>query len=98
MRTQRVACSHPRGPRQPRRSSARVDRLRHGRRCTRLGSFRSVGALANGADLVGLEVNRPVVDAAGELGLTVFLGLSLMGMQRWTIAEMLGAITRFLGG
>jgi ESS family glutamate:Na+ symporter len=49
--------------------------------------------LTNAADALRLRLHRGVIDNAGELSLAVFLSMSLMSMQLWTLAQMLGVIT-----
>ena len=43
-------------------------------------------AITNGSDLVGAPLSRLAVDRAGELSLALFLSMSLMSMQLWTLA------------
>ena len=48
--------------------------------------------ITNGADLAGRELHRPTISAAGELSLQLFLGMSLMSMQLWVLADAATAI------
>jgi len=48
--------------------------------------------ITNVADLVGRELHRPTVSATGELSLQLFLGMSLMSMQLWILADAATAI------
>lgn len=48
--------------------------------------------ITNVADIVGRELHRPSVAATGELSLQLFLGMSLMSMQLWVLAEAATAI------
>ena len=51
----------------------------------------AVGILiTNLADVVGGQVNKTAVDRAGEISLQVFLSMSLMSMQLWTLAQAAG--------
>jgi ESS family glutamate:Na+ symporter len=48
--------------------------------------------ITNVADLVGRELHRPTISATGELSLQLFLGMSLMSMQLWILADAATAI------
>jgi ESS family glutamate:Na+ symporter len=48
--------------------------------------------LTNVADLVRLPTATPTIDLFGELALELFLAMSLMAVQLWTLAEMAGPI------
>ena len=55
----------------------------------------AVGILiTNGSDLLKIPLSRPAIDSVGELSLALFLSMSLMSMQLWTLAS--GALTLLL--
>ena len=52
--------------------------------------------LTNSADLLKLKVSQLAIDRCGELTLPLFLAMSLMSMQLWTLAQALGPILLIL--
>lgn len=55
----------------------------------------AVGILiTNGSDLLKIPLSRPAIDSVGELSLALFLSMSLMSMQLWTLAS--GALALLL--
>ena len=48
--------------------------------------------ITNVADLIGRELHKPTISATGELSLQLFLGMSLMSMQLWVLANAATAI------
>ncbi len=50
--------------------------------------------ITNGSDLLEIPLSRPALDSVGELSLALFLSMSLMSMQLWTLAS--GALALFL--
>lgn len=42
--------------------------------------------ISNTSDLLGKELHKPTISAAGELSLQLFLSMSLMSMQLWILA------------
>jgi ESS family glutamate:Na+ symporter len=52
--------------------------------------------LTNSADLLKFKVSQLAIDRCGELTLPLFLAMSLMSMQLWTLAQALGPILLIL--
>ncbi len=48
--------------------------------------------ISNASDLLGRELHKPTIAATGELSLQLFLGMSLMSMQLWILANAASAI------
>ncbi len=48
--------------------------------------------LTNLADLLKMKLSNTAIDAAGEVSLNIFLSMSMMSMQLWTLAGALGPI------
>ena len=48
--------------------------------------------LTNLADLLKMKLSMTPIDAAGEVSLNIFLSMSMMSMQLWTLAGALGPI------
>lgn len=48
--------------------------------------------ITNLSDLLGKELHRPTISATGEISLQLLLGMSLMSMQLWVLAEAATAI------
>ena len=48
--------------------------------------------ISNASDLLGKELHKPTISATGELSLQLFLGMSLMSMQLWILANAATAI------
>ncbi len=48
--------------------------------------------LTNLADLLKMKLSMTPIDAAGEVSLSIFLSMSMMSMQLWTLAGALGPI------
>jgi len=48
--------------------------------------------ICNTRDLLGKELHKPTISAAGELSLQLFLSMSLMSMQLWSLADAASAI------
>ncbi|MCK5363525.1 MAG: sodium/glutamate symporter, partial [Gammaproteobacteria bacterium] len=48
--------------------------------------------ISNAADLLSKELHKPTIAATGELSLQLFLGMSLMSMQLWILANAATAI------
>ncbi|OUS13808.1 sodium/glutamate symporter [Gammaproteobacteria bacterium 53_120_T64] len=48
--------------------------------------------ITNGADFLKLELSATALDRAGELSLQLFLCMSLMSIQLWTLAQAIGPI------
>ncbi len=49
--------------------------------------------ITNTADLLNWRINKVTVDKFGEVALNLFLSMSLMSMQLWTVAGAFGKIT-----
>jgi ESS family glutamate:Na+ symporter len=49
-------------------------------------------ALTNLADLISLKMNNVTLDNFGDVSLNIFLSMSLMSMQLWTLADAAGPI------
>jgi ESS family glutamate:Na+ symporter len=48
--------------------------------------------ITNVSDLLGKQLHGPTISATGELSLQLFLGMSLMSMQLWVLADAASAI------
>ena len=48
--------------------------------------------ISNASDVLGKELHKPTISATGELSLQLFLGMSLMSMQLWILANSATAI------
>jgi ESS family glutamate:Na+ symporter len=48
--------------------------------------------LTNGADLIRVKLSDPAIERAGEISLQLFLCMSLMSMQLWTLVQAIGPI------
>jgi ESS family glutamate:Na+ symporter len=48
--------------------------------------------ISNASDVLGRELHKPTISATGELSLQLFLGMSLMSMQLWILANAATAI------
>jgi len=48
--------------------------------------------ITNGADVLKLELSETALERAGELSLQLFLCMSLMSIQLWTLAQAIGPI------
>jgi ESS family glutamate:Na+ symporter len=48
--------------------------------------------LTNGADLFRVKLSEPAIERAGEISLQLFLCMSLMSMQLWTLVQAIGPI------
>lgn len=48
--------------------------------------------LTNGADLCKIKLSKPAIDQWNEVSLQLFLSMSLMSMQLWTLVEAMGPI------
>lgn len=48
--------------------------------------------ICNVSDLIGRELHKPTIAATGEFSLQLFLGMSLMSMQLWLLANAAGVI------
>jgi ESS family glutamate:Na+ symporter len=53
--------------------------------------------ITNSADLFRLPLSQTAIDRAGELALPLFLAMSLMSMQLWTLAQSFGPMLVVLG-
>lgn len=53
--------------------------------------------ITNGADLLKIKLSDIAVERAGELSLQLFLCMSLMSIQLWTLAQAIGPILIVLG-
>ncbi len=49
--------------------------------------------ITNLADVLKLKMNATTIDKVGEVSLNVFLSMSLMSIQLWTLAQAIGPIT-----
>lgn len=52
--------------------------------------------ITNGADLAGHNLNEPAVNLCSEVSLQIFLSMSLMSMQLWTLFQAMGPILLIL--
>lgn len=53
--------------------------------------------ITNGADLLKIELSDTALERGGELSLQLFLCMSLMSIQLWTLAQAIGPILIVLG-
>ena len=53
--------------------------------------------ITNGADLLKIELSDVALERCGELSLQLFLCMSLMSIQLWTLAQAIGPILLVLG-
>lgn len=53
--------------------------------------------ITNGADLLNIELSDTALERGGELSLQLFLCMSLMSIQLWTLAQAIGPILIVLG-
>jgi len=53
--------------------------------------------ITNGADLLKIELSHIALDRVGELALQLFLCMSLMSIQLWTLTQAIGPILVVLG-
>lgn len=48
--------------------------------------------VTNGFDLAGAELDKPSISLCGDVSLQLFLAMSLMSLQLWTLAEAFGSL------